>query len=245
MKCLSLFVKVLFVSAASLAINSRAVTLVLEEGVNGYSGTRDTTLFQDRPANSAGGFPNFFSSVTNTPSPRRTLIKFDIPTTFPLGSTLTAVSLTLEVDQSRPGTVVHALRRVTRSWNEGNNPLTNPSNIGLGAPAQAGDATWSHAVYNTTAWTTAGGDYSGTVSATASVGIAGTFVTFTSAQMLADINAWRTTPANNFGWILIGDETQQQNARRYISSESPTGMRPRLTITYTAPSGIDDWALLN
>jgi hypothetical protein len=240
------FLRLLYLWAILLVLanHGSAATLVLEQGLNGYAGTRDATLFEVPVNNSAGGFPNIFSSVTKEHL-RRSLIKFDIPTTFPIGTTISSVDLTLHVDHSQPGTVLHRLHRVTRNWNEGNNPLTDPNTIGEGAPAQTGDATWNYAAYPTIAWTMAGGDFSATVSASAIVGIGGTSVIFSGSQLTVDVVAWRASPASNFGWILIGDESQLKNARRYYSSEGTSGFRPRLTITYTAPSGIDDWALLN
>lgn len=226
--------------------SASAATLILEEGVNGYAGTRDTTLFQDRPAHSSGGFPNFFSSVTQTASPRRTLLKFDIPTTFPVGSTITGVALTLTMDQTRPGNITHTLHRVTKAWNEGNNPLVDSGTIGLGAPAQPGDATWTHTSYNTITWTTSGGDYAASPSASAPVGTAPGTVTFSSAQMTTDTLAWQATPSTNLGWVLIGDESTVHTAKRFVSSEGTAGSRPRLTITYTPPvTAASDWQMLD
>lgn len=51
--------------------------------------------------------------------------------------------------------------------------------------------------------------------------------------MLADIEAWRAEPSQNFGWIVVGDETATGTAKRFASRENPdVDLRPRLTIEY-------------
>ena len=52
----------------------------------------------------------------------------------------------------------------------------------------------------------AGGDFSGTASASQSVGAIGQY-TWSSAQMVADVQSWLDTPASNFGWLVLGDES--------------------------------------
>jgi hypothetical protein len=50
------------------------------------------------------------------------------------------------------------------------------------------------------------------------------------------VQAWLDTPANNFGWILIGDETTNGTAKRFNSREHPTpDNRPQLTIAFNLP----------
>lgn len=233
------------VTLCLLSSSLNAATVVLEQGVNGYAGTADTTLFQDASNNSAGGFPDLFAGVTKTGSLRRTLLKFDLPTTLTASAVITSVSLRVNVDQARPGTFTHTLHKVTRTWNEGSLPLTDPGTIGLGAPAQPGDATWNSAADVVTSWTTPGGDYVATASGSAPVDIAGTSSVFTGTGMVQDVQAWLATPVSNSGWLMRGDETVVWNAKRFVSSEGIAGQRPQLTITYTppVPTAAEDWAI--
>ncbi|MGI8908725.1 MAG: DNRLRE domain-containing protein [Candidatus Sumerlaeaceae bacterium] len=223
--------------------SSTAATLLLEQGVNGYTGTGDTTIFQDRPNNSSGGFPELFSGAILNGSLRRTLIRFDLPTTLTSSAVITSVSLRLVVDRARPGVQTHTLRKVTRSWNEGNLQLTDPSTIGQGAASQPGDATWNSAADGQTSWTTAGGDFSGATSGSGAVDIAGTISLFTGAGMVQDVQSWLNGSAQNFGWVLLGNEASVWNAKRFVSSEGISGQRPQLTITFAPPTSAANWQL--
>ena len=57
---------------------------------------------------------------------------------------------------------------------------------------------------------TQGGDFSATVSASQSVGAIGQY-TWSSAQMVADVQSWLDNPASNFGWLVLGDESDHCN----------------------------------
>src|SRR6185503_17047458 len=106
-----------------------------------------------------------------------------------------------------------------RDWGEGLSNAGNPG--GQGAPSQTGDATWIHTFYNTSFWTTPGGDFSPTVSATTFVPGLGTF-TWSSSGTIADVQSWVSNPATNFGWIIIGDEVTAASAAQLRSRESGT-----------------------
>ncbi|MGH7176545.1 MAG: hypothetical protein ACREJC_04110, partial [Tepidisphaeraceae bacterium] len=101
----------------------------------------------------------------------------------------------------------------------------------------AGDATWIHTFFNTQTWTTAGGDFSPTVSSSLNVGTSVQQYTFGStAQMAADVQAWRDSPDDNFGWILKSDESVSGAAKRFDTRENTTpANRPSLSITFTPP----------
>ena len=52
--------------------------------------------------------------------------------------------------------------------------------------------------------------------------------------MAADVQSWITSPGTNFGWILLGSESQLNSARRFDTHEHAIeDNRPALTITYT------------
>jgi hypothetical protein len=143
------------------------------------------------------------------------------------------VTVTLNMNQTSGGALTVGLYPVTANWGEGTSNSGSPG--GSGAPSTTGDATWLHTFYPSTFWTSPGGDFSATASATKSVGTNGTY-SWTSAQMATDLQGWLATPASNFGWMLKCPESAAGNAKRFSTREEPTvSMRPRLDVTYLAP----------
>jgi hypothetical protein len=61
--------------------------------------------------------------------------------------------------------------------------------------------------------------------------------------MLSDAQAWQSSPASNFGWIVIGVEGGSvPTAKRFATREHFTAAsRPKLTVTYTMgpPCAVD------
>ena len=101
-----------------------------------------------------------------------------------------------------------------------------------------------HTFFDTQFWSAPGGipsgaspDYVGALSGRATVGNAVQTYTWNSTpEMVADVQAWLNTPAGNFGWFIIGDETTSPTAKRFDSKDnSVPGNRPKLTVTFTAP----------
>lgn len=85
-------------------------------------------------------------------------------------------------------------------------------------------------------WQTAGGDFSGTTSATTQVAGIGYYTWGSTSQMVADVQAWLDNPSMNFGWIFVGNENQPQTAKRFDSRETTAAAnRPLLTVTFTPP----------
>src|SRR5207249_10735332 len=79
-------------------------------------------------------------------------------------------------------------------------------------------------------WTTEGGDFFGTVSASQSVGAIGSY-TWSSAQMVADVQSWLGNSTFNFGGLVRGDESGSATAKRFDTRES--AIPPALAIQYT------------
>ena len=80
---------------------------------------------------------------------------------------------------------------------------------GKGDDSEPNDATWIHTFYPGSFWTTPGGDFDATASGSTSVDGEGSYSWGSTAQMVADVQGWLDTPANNHGWILIGPEDVQ------------------------------------
>ena len=59
--------------------------------------------------------------------------------------------------------------------------------------------------------------------------------------LVRDVRLWLTAPQRNFGWVLMGDETARQTAKRFASRDaSDPAVRPVLEITFSRRSEIRD-----
>jgi len=51
--------------------------------------------------------------------------------------------------------------------------------------------------------------------------------------MVADVQMWVDQPETNFGWLVIGNESERSTAKRFASKDnSTTADHPTLTIVY-------------
>lgn len=210
--------------------------------------SKDNTLIQpdDLGDRSSGVGPQFFSGriggFGSGVGLRRGLIAFDVAGGIPAGSTINSVTLTVycsrvpALDNGNPR--VHKLQRATSDWGEGTSDAG--INNGLGAPPTAGDATWNHTFFPGSFWSSAGGDFSATVSSSVPVPNTGSYTFASTAQLVADVQGMLDNPASNFGWVVTGDEVNQPVARAFDTGEAPTypnygGTAPVLEITYSGP----------
>jgi hypothetical protein len=202
--------------------------------------SKDNTLYQSPAGNISNGAGSYFiagrDGLMGGGAIRRGVIAFDIAGNIPAGATINSVSLRLNMDQTRGGTAAVRLARLTADWGEGTSNADGSP--GQGTLATTNDATWVYRFFNTTAtWTNPGGDFVSTVSAFTFVGGFGFYTWGSTTQMVADVQGWLNTPSSNFGWILLGDESAIQTAKRFDSKENATAAnRPMLTIDYTSTS---------
>jgi FtsP/CotA-like multicopper oxidase with cupredoxin domain len=198
--------------------------------------TKDNTLYEYVAADgdrSNGAGTRFFAGRTDQARLRRGVVAFNVAGSVPAGSTITSVSLSMSMSRTNLNTArTIELHKLLADWGEGTSNASG--NEGEGANATTNDATWRHRFFNTTLWTAQGGDFSGTVSASQSVGAVGTYTWASTAQMVADVQSWLNNPSTNFGWLVKGDETTNTTAKRFESRES--GNPPALTINYTPTS---------
>jgi hypothetical protein len=193
--------------------------------------SKDNTIYEYDPLegdHSNGAGLHFFAGENAMGELRRGVLAFDVAGTIPAGSTITAVSLTMNMSMTPTGARTVELHKLLADWGEGTSHA--PMGEGDGAPATPNDATWRHRFFDTIFWTNEGGDFSATVSASQSVGGIGQY-TWNSAQMVADVQSWLDNPASNFGWLVVGDETASATAKRFDTRESASP--PMLTIQYT------------
>jgi len=224
--------KTLFTAALAAAICYTCTTLASANIVN-IMPSKDNTLYEYDPAegdHSNGAGFHFFAGENGMGELRRGVLAFDVAGTIPPGSTLTAVTLSMNMSMTQAGAVTVELHKLLADWGEGTSHA--PMGEGDGAPATPNDATWRHRFFDTVFWTTQGGDFSATVSASQSVGGIGQY-TWSSAQMVADVQSWLDNPASNFGWLVLGGETAIAMAKRFDSRESASP--PMLTIEFSGP----------
>ena len=199
------------------------------------SASKDNTLYQtsDGSLSDALG-PHFYVGENSNNLARRGLVAFDL-TGVPANAVVSSATLTLNMSRRGPSAADHtvSIHSLTRNWGEGTSNAGDPG--GTGDASTAGDATWLHAFYSSTFWTTPGGDFSPTVSASLITTSNGAYPV-TSAGLAADVQRWIQSPATNFGWILIGNESAPTTADRFDSRNNTTaGVGPTLTVVYAVP----------
>jgi len=200
---------------------------------------KDNSIYEEDGALSNALLPYLFTGRTQglagSAVLRRALLAFDILNEFPAGAVIDSVELTMHVSKERTSASrATSLHRVTANWGEGTSDSGGAG--GGGGAASINDATWVYRLFNTVTWTTPGGDFTAGASATTNITTLG-FYTWKSAQMTSDVQGWLDTPANNFGWILLGDESGTVGtAKRLDSRENLTqANRPALKVFYTIP----------
>src|SRR6476661_1978833 len=218
--------------ALAVALGSLGASLANAGTIN-IMPSKDNTLYEYDPAegdHSNGAGFHLFAGENGQGELRRGVLAFDIAGTIPPGSTITAVGLSMNMSMTPAGTLTVELHKLLADWGEGTSHA--PMGEGDGAPATPNDATWRHRFFDSVFWTTQGGDFSATVSASQSVGPVGQY-TWSSAQMVTDVQSWVNNPASNFGWLVLGGETAIAMAKRFDSRESASP--PMLTIEFRVP----------
>ncbi|MFZ5830784.1 MAG: DNRLRE domain-containing protein [Planctomycetota bacterium] len=202
---------------------------------------KDNTLIQstDPGAQRSNGQGDIFSGRTGqnppTISVRRGLIQFDIAGSLPAGVIITSVTLTIPGVQGRSGDPTTTLHRVLQDWGEGASEFIG----GQGDGAEDNDATWLYRFYNkanpteSLAWSTPGGDFVSAASGSSVISDdlgGGQLFSWSSAGMVDDVRFWLANPSQNFGWLILGDESMGQTAKRFNSGES--AVPPVLAVEY-------------
>ncbi len=200
--------------------------------------SQDNSIFQGSAFedNSCGDGSHLFAGATASGLFRRALLRFDVAGSLPAGATIDSVTLTLEVDRTIDGqSAAMTLHAVSERWGEGAANCDTVLGGGQGVAAGPGDATWLDARFQQRSWLAPGGDF-GAARGAAMVGSLGPAVwsgtDSGNAGMVADVQRWLDRPAQNRGWILIGDEGRTASTRRFSSREGAAA--PVLTVDYTS-----------
>jgi hypothetical protein len=214
-----------------LAAPSAADVLVLDAA-------KDNTLYEDNAGTLSNGIGEYvFTGVTAVSSIRRAVMQFDVAGAVPAGSTIESVRLVLQMNMTIASAQDVSLHEALEDWGEGTSDA--PGQEGAGTTSTANDATWIHTYFPGSLWTTAGGEFDPTASATISVKSDGRYTWGSTAAMVADAQGWLDTPASNFGWVIKhDDEATATTAKRYASRENIVAqVRPRLEIGFAPPGG--------
>lgn len=215
------------VVALSIFTVSNAEVVVLDSIANG-------TLYETTGTPLANGLgSHLFTGNNGQNLSRRGLIRFDVGD---LGSNLVVTSATLRLHVSQANAAANDvfLHRVLADWGVGTTDA--PGGEGGGGAATPGSATWNDAFYDVTPWTSAGGDFAGTASAIAEVGGNGWY-DWTGAGLADDLQAMLDGGFDDFGWILLGDESMASTAKRFDSMFAAEEFRPELVVEFNMVPG--------
>jgi hypothetical protein len=194
--------------------------------------SQDNTLYESpsgRLSNGSGEY--LFSGLTNEQVRRRTVIAFKNLAPIPEGATIASVKLHLHVSRQNSNPELVQLYRLTANWGEGTSKALE--NEGAGANSTTNDATWAHRFWPNFTWTNPGGDFDNTPSTGDLVGAIGAYIFGPSTRLAADVQLWLDQPAQNFGWILIGDESVKSTKRFDSRENAIEENRPVLEVNYT------------
>ena len=206
------------------------------------SASKDNTLYQTNNGDTSNGVGVHFFSGKNGPTGgnkiRRGVIAFDL-SSIPPGAIIQSVTMTLNLSKTAAGagTQTVGIHLLSKNWGEGNSDA--PGEEGQGDAAATNDATWLHTFYNSQFWSSAGGDFNSSASASASVGNPGNY-NWSSSQMATDVQNWIDNPGTNYGWLVKhANESSSGTAKRFDSRQNPTSSnRPVLTVAYCTPPKI-------
>ncbi len=202
--------------------------------------SKDNTLYEtaDGSTSNARGTAMFAGrNSQQANSIRRALMRFDVAAHLLAGSTIRSVQLVLHNSTNNIQDEVLSLHRAVRDWGEGTSIASGSG--GGGGPATTNDATWLHTFFDTQFWSTAGGDFQLTPSATQVVGDVGFYRWGPTPEMIADVQGWLDDAGTNFGWFVTGNEAVPSTAKRFSTREDPDPTwRPSLLVEFTLPPGI-------
>lgn len=203
--------------------------------------SRDNTLYYHPDGATSNGLGvHVFAGHTNHGHERRILVAFDVAGAVPDQSTIVSATLGLNLSRTKAGPKSIALHRMAADWGEGTSNATE--NVGRGAQATVGDATWLQPFFGRDRmWRTAGGDFAGETSAVTIVDSVGAYTWGPTAEMASDVQSWLDAPDTSFGWMLLGDESAPRTTKRFDSKDhADEVVRPTLRIAYAPPAPVQE-----
>jgi hypothetical protein len=196
------------------AFAAPVVTVSFQDGVDGYTGTRDTKLMSDSPATAYGTASKM--EVDGSPD-RSSLIYWDL-TSIPPGSVVQSVDITVNVTNTSSQS--YECYQLLQPWIEN-------------------EATWNQYAFGQS-WQVAGADGAedrdSTVLGSITAPNEGLFTMSLNTAGVAAVQSWVDNPSSNHGFI-IQDYINASNGMDFSSRETGTvANRPKLTVTYDSNS---------
>jgi hypothetical protein len=195
---------------------------------------KDNTLYQSSSGSLSNGAGEYmFVGRTYSGMLRRAVVAFDLTGKVPAGSKVVSATLTLHLSKSQAGGIRVRVHRLNADWGEAGSRAGGEQ--GGGTTPQPGDVTWTHRFSGGQTWGFPGGDFVSAESGAIVVDQIGAY-SWSTAQLLSDVQAWVADASKNFGWVLIGDEANTQTTKRFYTRQfSSEGSRPALRIEFVAP----------
>ena len=198
-------------TAVSVTVNGTGGSTIVsfQDGVSGYTGTRDTKIKSDSATTNHGTATTL--EVDGSPD-YAGLVSWDL-SSIPAGKTVTAVSVSFNVtDVSSSAYELYALKR---AWSETT-------------------ATWNVASTGTN-WQTAGANGANDRETTVLGALSSTSTgvkTFTlNAAGIAKVQSWINNPATNYGFVIL-DYANSDGLDLNSSEIGTIANRPKITVTY-------------
>lgn len=194
--------------------------------------SKNNTLYESAEGDLSNGKGDYvFSGNTGRGESRRTLLQFDLAG-IPEGSVIENAELRLVMNKTISGVKSMTLHEVLKAWGEGRSDASGEE--GGGGDASAGDATWVHTFFPDQNWDNSGGDFNSSAISSADVNASGSYTWQSTPDFVSLVQKWLDTPEENFGLILVGDESDSATAKRFSSRHNPNeGDRPMLLVEYT------------
>ncbi len=195
--------------------------------------SKDNTLYEDsNGALSNGSGSYIFSGSNDLYEKRRAVLAFDIAGSIPAGSIIESAHFSLDHAALNSNPQPVALHRLLSDWGEGSSNA--PGNEEGGVASTSNDATWIHTNYDSVFWSNPGADFDQNPSATEMVSGNG-YYNWTSEDLTDDVQFFLDFPGQNFGWILIGEESDSSTVKRFRSREQFTPFPIGIHINYRLP----------
>ncbi len=193
--------------------------------ITGIKNIQDTVLFSGDTGKNSNVTTELRAGMSgpNNPGIHRSLIRFNL-SSIPSNAVISAVTVQLICTRipkhAETVSVTQEFHRVISSW-------------AISKKTSSATPTWLFCSYPSLKWTTPGGDFVDTPSASVIVNKIGTVI-WTSQNLTADVQGWVKKTFPNYGWILLGDEKVSRSVRNYGSSED-TANSPTLYISFFNP----------
>ncbi len=214
-------------------------TIVLREGLDGYSGTDDNYLLEGSNVNSnAGGRYEVGIGKRGSTPPKPGLVRFDLAS-IPAGTAVVSARLKLyNFSTVTSSAMDFAVYRLVKDWAEGTQS---------GPRTEVGASCWNYARYSSEPWSGPGAsaasdgavnndpnfDRTATPLAVTTIHSSGAWVEW---DVTTAVQQWVAGNWNNNGLWIGPVQTALDSERRFYASEhSNSALRPTLEITLATP----------